>query len=135
MPDFVEDAHVELMRILCKYDVAKDKSYGLRTFTVKPKHLCISDDMSLREFTELNFLPNKSGVSFVHTLSYMEADDICEQLLIMLKNGSISNKRIKSEFSILSKFIEEVRESIKSFNDFSKEFYELNEEGVCSDDQ
>lgn len=126
LPDFVEDVHIELIRILCKYDVAKDKSYGLRTFTVKPKHLCISDDMSLREFTETNFLSNKCGVSFVHTLSYMEADDIYKQLSIMLENGSISNERIKREFSILSKFIEEVRESIKSFNDFSKEFDELN---------
>ena len=44
----------------------------------------------------------------------------------MLENRSISNARIEREFSILSKFIEEVRESIKSFNDFSKEFDELN---------
>lgn len=126
LPDFVEDVHIELIRILCKHDVAKDKSYGLRTFTVKPKHLCIRDDMSIREFTETNFLPNKCDISFVHTLSYMEADDICEQLSIMLENRSISNERIKREFSILSKFIEEVRESIKSFNDFSKEFDEIN---------
>ena len=49
--DFVEDISLEIERILSKYDLTKAKSYGLRTFTVKPKHLRIDGDMSLREFT------------------------------------------------------------------------------------
>ena len=125
--DFVEDISLEIERILSKYDLTKAKSYGLRTFTVKPKNLCIDGGMSLREFTENNFLPNKCGISFIHTLSYMEADDIHEQLSIMLETGSISNQKIEHEFSILSKFIEEVRYSIKSLIDFRVEFDELNE--------
>lgn len=78
--DYVEDIDPEITSLLNNNHLTKDKSYGLRAFTVKPIKLIVSDEMSLREFTELNFLPNKCGVTFVHNLSYMEAADISTQL-------------------------------------------------------
>ena len=134
LADYIEDISPEITSLLNNHHLTKDKSYGLRAFTVKPTELSVSDEMSLREFTENNFLPNKCGVTFVHTLSYMEAADISTQLSLSIVAGVIDENEIEQEFLILEKFISEVKEYLKLFYSFSKEFDKLNEEDVCFDD-
>lgn len=125
---FIDDIDYEVERMLTKHRLTKAETYGARAFTVRPTELDVSEEMSLREFTENNFLTKVNDSTFVHVLSYMEADEISLQLATLIYDGVMSNDEIEQEFLSLEEFIEDVRDLIKAFIDFRAELRELNDE-------
>lgn len=124
---FAEDIDSEVERLLSKYCLTKAKTYGTRAFSVKPTVFNVDADMSLKEFTENNFLPETHGSTFAHLLSYMEADEISLQLTIMSYNGVMTDSEIEQEFLVLESFIEDVRDFLRSFVEFRYEFKEISD--------
>lgn len=125
---FISDIDSEVERMLAKHRLTKTKTYGTGIFTVQPTELDVSEDMSLREFTELNFLTKVNDSTFAHVLSYMEADEISLQLATLSYDGVMSNDEIEQEFLSLEEFIEDVRDLLKVFISFRAELRELNDE-------
>lgn len=114
--------------MLTKHHLTKANTYRTGIFTVRPTEFDVSEDMSLREFTELNFLTKVNDSTFVHVLSYMEADEISLQLATMIYDGVMSNDEIEQEFLSLEEFVESVRDLLTVFIGFRAELRELNDE-------
>lgn len=124
------DSKVE--KVLNDRNLKKAEILSASTFKLKPTDLEIDEDMSISEFTEINFVDKTYGISFVHTLVDFKVGIIVDNLAMLIVQDIIDLQEIEQEFAILEEFINKVKESSDAFIDLRSELADISK-GLLKD--
>lgn len=126
LAEFADYINSKVDIILIKHRLRKAKTQGASSFELTPTNLEIDNDMSISEFTEINFVDKTYGISFVHTLVDFKVDIIVDNLAMLIVQDIIDLQEIEQEFTILEEFINKVEESSAAFIEFRSELAEIS---------
>ena len=124
---FKEDIDLEIMNILKRYELEKDKIYKTTgSFELRPVKISISKDTSLQEFVEINLVNMFPGTMFIDQICIMPDDDLIERIARLSTCRAMTDDEIKNEIYMLVAFIELIKYINQSYSDVREALKEIN---------
>ena len=124
---FKEDIDIEIISVLKRYALVKDKIYESSvSFELKPTTISIGRNTSLKRFVKSNLKKIHPDAMFIDEIYNISDESLIDKISKIAIDLVMTDYEIREEINVLVEFIELIELTNQAYDNFREELKELN---------